>query len=303
MNLKFGFESTILEPENLSYNPCDDVIFPSVVKTSGYIENALGIYYLYYAPHDSPGGICLSFADSLEGPWTEYEHNPIIERHWGTHYEVSHVSSPHMLWIEAESKFFLYFHGENDTTRIASTRDGIHFEYEGIAVSTSMFDGISEASYARVFPCDITSKEAKYVLLFMGNNQGTRRIYAAWSRDGKCFEAQSSPLISPPPGTGVTQVGAPWYFSSEGRNLVLFHGDKTGADLKDLTTSLYVADVGPDFSKEQHLGAFFHHHDVSPDNQRASDPCLVHDNGNTWLFLSIGSRLKQVIALARQLPE
>src|SRR5205823_14119232 len=31
-----------------------------------------------YAPHDPPGGICLSYADSLEGPFTEYPHNPIV---------------------------------------------------------------------------------------------------------------------------------------------------------------------------------------------------------------------------------
>lgn len=302
MNLNFAFESVVLQPENLRYNPCDDVIFPSVIKTVGTIDNALGAYYLYYAPHDTPGGICLAYADSLQGPWTEYEQNPIIERQWTPHYEVSHVSSPHLLWMEAESKYFLYFHGENDTTRIASTTDGIHFEYAGIAVTTAMFQGISEASYARVFPCNVASRDANYVLLFMGNNGGTRRIYAAWSGDGKHFEAQPTPLISPPPGTGVTQVGAPWYYPSAGQNLVLFHGDKTPPDLQNLSTALYAADVGADFSREDHLGVFFHQHDVSEHNQRVSDPCIVEEDGGQWLFMSIGSRLKQAIAIARRLP-
>jgi hypothetical protein len=299
MNLNFSYDKIILSSENLRYNPCHDVIFPSVVKVGNFIENTLGAYYLYYSPHDAPGGICFAFSNSLKGPWTEYEKNPIVTRQWAPHYEVSHVSSPHVLWIEAESKFYLYFHGENDTTRIASSVDGIHFDYEGIAVTTAMYDRISEASYARVFPCNLASREENYVLLFMGNNEGTRRIYAAWSRDGRTFEAQRTPLISPPPGTQVNQVGAPWYFPYEGRNLVVLHGDKTDATLRDLTTDLYVADIGPDFDEENHLGVFLRRQDVSEDNQRVSDPCIINEDGEHWLFMSVGSRLHQAIALAR----
>src|SRR5690606_7406210 len=162
-------------------------------------------YYMYYAPHDAPGGICLATADDLRGPWTEYPHNPLFGRQWAPHYEVSHISSPHMLWNPEAGKFFLYFHGENDTTRLASSTDGLHFQYEGTVVTTAMFHGISEASYARVFPYTLPGHGAGYLLLCMGNNGGTRRIYAAWSRDGRSFEAQPAPLISPPPGTGVTQ--------------------------------------------------------------------------------------------------
>jgi hypothetical protein len=301
MNLKFSYHGVVLTPNELRYNPRNDVIFPCVIKMSDFVQNALGTYYMYYAPHDAPGGICLAYADLLEGPWTEYGSNPLIQRDWAPHYEVSHVSSPHLIWMEAESKFFLYFHGENDTTRIASSADGIHFDYEGVAVTTTMFDGISEASYARVFRCRVENRDAAYVLLFMGNNNGTRRIYAAWSRDGRNFEAQKKPLISPPPGTEVTQVGAPWYLPRDGRNLVIFHGDQTDDRLNDVTTNLYVADVGPDFTSEEHLGVCFSRHDVSPDNARVSDPCLVEEDGQCWLFTAIGPRLRQEIALAREL--
>ena len=301
MNLSFSHPRIALAPENLRYNPCNDVIFPCVVKIGNSNTNALGAYYMYYAPHDPPGGICLAYADSLEGSWTEFAENPLISRHWAPHYEVSHVSSPHMLWMEAESKFFLYFHGENDTTRLATSADGIHFDYEGIAVTTAMFDGISEASYARVFHCDIASKEAHYVMLFMGNNGGTRRIYAAWSRDGRTFEAQRTPLINPPPGTGVTQVGAPWYFPRNGRNTVIFHGDQTDAKLSDVTTDLYIADLGPDFTSEEHLGLFYRRQNMADDNKRASDPCLIEDEGRYWLFFSVGARLRQAIAQAHEL--
>ena len=87
---------------------------------------------------------------------------------------------------------------------------------EGIVVATSMYDRISESSYARVFPCATPSRGAGYLMLFMGNNEGTRRIYSAWSRDGITFEAWLKPLINPPPGTEVTQVGGPWYFPFRG---------------------------------------------------------------------------------------
>jgi hypothetical protein len=301
MNLNFAYRGVALASEDLRYNPCDDIIFPSVVKAKDHIENALGKYYMYFAPHDAPGGICLAYTDVLDGPWIEYSDNPIINRSWLPHYEVSHVSSPHVLWNEAAAKFYLYFHGENDTTRVASSHDGIHFEYEGVAVSTSMYDGISEASYARVFPCRVPGKDANFVLLFMGNNNGTRRIYAAWSRDGKSFEAQREPLISPPPGTGVTQVGAPWYFPHEGKHYVIFHGDKTDAALNDVLTDLYIADVGPDFQSEEHLGLFYDRRSAGENNARVSDPCLIEEQNRRYLFMSIGSRLKQEIALAREI--
>lgn len=298
MNFDFTYQGPIFNLETMRYNPCDDLIFPSIIKTE-HIEGALGAYYLYYAPHDRPGGICLAYADSLDGPWTEYAANPVVERAWLPHYEVSHVSSPHILWMPAERKYFLYFHGENETTRIASTIDGIHFEYEGVAVSTAMYEGISEASYARVFPVERTPGETSYLLMFMGNNEGTRRIYAAWSPDGHTFEARRAPLISPPPGTEVTQVGAPFYLRSEGRNLVLFHGDKTPPEPGQLSTDIYIADVGVDFDREDHLGVFYNRTEVSAENQRVSDPMLIEENGRRWFFFAIGGRLKQNIAFAR----
>ena len=75
-------------------------------------------------------------------------------------------------------------------------------------------------SYARVFPRATPRQgEPAIVMLFMGNNEGTRRIYSAWSRDGITFEARRKPLISPPPGTEVTQV--------EGFGIFPFRGKKS----------------------------------------------------------------------------
>lgn len=93
----FTHDTMVLEPRALRYNPHDDLIFPSVIDTAGRIAGALGRFYMYCAPHDAPGGICLAYADELVGPWREYRHNPIITRDWSPHYRVGHVSSPHAL--------------------------------------------------------------------------------------------------------------------------------------------------------------------------------------------------------------
>ena len=84
----FRHQGVVLDYKDLKYNPCNDVIIPSVIATD-QLKKPLGRYYLYYAPHNAPGGICLAFADSPAGPWKEYEANPLITREWAPHYKVS----------------------------------------------------------------------------------------------------------------------------------------------------------------------------------------------------------------------
>ncbi|MGY8776439.1 MAG: hypothetical protein ACKVLK_17135, partial [Spongiibacter sp.] len=50
-------QALLLDPNNLNYNPTGEIIFPSLIKVSDNASNTLGNYYLYYAPHDAPGGI------------------------------------------------------------------------------------------------------------------------------------------------------------------------------------------------------------------------------------------------------
>lgn len=57
----FKHHSIVLDYKNLKYNPCNDVIIPSVIRTE-HLDKPLGKYYLYYAPHNAPGGICLAYA-------------------------------------------------------------------------------------------------------------------------------------------------------------------------------------------------------------------------------------------------
>jgi len=297
---RFADSRVALAPEGLKYNPCNDLIFPSVFHAGAHLKRPLAEFYLYYAPHDAPGGICLATSNDLNGPWKEFDRNPLITRDWPPHYTVSHVSSPHALWMADESQMYLYFHGENDTTRLATSTDGITFDYVDAVVTTAKYEGISEASYARVFPC--TARPGKrFAMLFMGNNGGTRRIYAAWSADGRHFEAQPKPLINPPPGTGVNQCGGPFYLPVDGRNIVLFHGDQMDATRwNELHSDIYATDVGPAFDEETHLGLFYPRTAIGPDNHRASDPYVFEHAGRRWLFAAGGTRLTQYITVASE---
>jgi hypothetical protein len=144
----FRHQGVVLDYKDLKYNPCNDIIIPSVIET-GQLQKPLGRYYMYYAPHNAPGGICLAYADSPAGPWKEYETNPLIAREWAPHYKVSHVSGPHAIWMEEEQKLFMYYHGENGVTRFASTVDGIHLRYEGVAVTTKVYDVLVETHAQR----------------------------------------------------------------------------------------------------------------------------------------------------------
>jgi len=299
----FTHEKTILHYSDLSYNPRDDIIFPSVIKAYKYFDDPLGKYYLYYAPHSKPGGICLAYAENLNGPWHEYRKNPLVKNKWDPHYEVSHVSSPHVIWNKEETKLFLYFHGENTTTRLASSRNGIDFKYEDEVIRTKRFNDISEASYARIFRYKIPEKQNKYIMMLMGNNNGTRRIYLAWSDDGRNWDTRREPFINPPPGTGANQVCAAWYFSYNGNQYIVFHGDKMQESLSDILTNLYIVETGRNFKSVEHLGKFYDRHQITCENERVSDPCLIRENGNWYLFSSAGPRLHQYLVLAKTSSE
>ncbi|SEB82529.1 hypothetical protein SAMN05216482_1067 [Streptomyces sp. PAN_FS17] len=105
-----------------------EIIFPCVRGVYDKLSSPLGRYYLYYAPHHAPGGICLAYGNSLAGPFTECPSNPIVANKWSPHYSVSHVSSPHVLWNQDAKEFWLYFHGENrhDPPRPLGRRDPLH---------------------------------------------------------------------------------------------------------------------------------------------------------------------------------
>lgn len=289
----FAYRGPLLVPAQLRYRPHPDIIHPSVVASGPHWQNPLAPYYLYYAPHDAPGGICLALAERPEGPWREYEHNPLIGRDWTPHYQVSHVSSPHALWHDGEGCLFLYFHGENDITRYARSRDGVTFEYGGVALAGEHFrPALTEASYARVFAL----ADGSFAMLLMGCDAGTRHVYLARSRDGRRWEPQHRPFISPPPGTN--QMGPGWYFAHGGRHYVLAFANRSDGPMFAPISDLYLYETDAALRDVQYLGLFMDHTAAGPDNQRLNDPCLLATPEALYLYLNAGRRLHQYLALA-----
>ncbi|MFI6348688.1 hypothetical protein [Streptomyces sp. NPDC050560] len=290
----YRYVRTLLRPDQLKYNPTGEIIFPCIRGVYDKLASPLGRYYLYYAPHDAPGGICLAYGDSLEGPFTEYPDNPIVSNVWSPHYDVSHVSSPHVLWNEDERELWLYFHGENTTTRLARSTDGVHFTYDTEVLTTATQPaGTTETSYARVFRHDLPAKNARYVMVFMRNNTTDHRDIAwGWSADGRSWTFAQEALIDHA-AVGAVNVGGPHLLTNGSSAYVVYNTDKeSGGDL-------LITEVGNDFSRRDHLGVFHDSLDGAPDNGRSASPSFGTMNGVPYMVYEAGERLAGSIALAR----
>jgi hypothetical protein len=289
----FREASTVLQPEQLRFNPTGELIFPSVIRTDK-LENPRGRFYLYYAPHDNPGGICLAYADQLEGPWTEYAGNPVIGREWADHYRVSHVSSPHALWMEREGRLFLWFHGENRTTRYASSRDGLRFEYEGVAIEATEWPSTTEASYARVFADPAPGAEG-YVMFLMGNQARERKIFLARSPDGRAWTAQAEPFFEAPADAGARpQTSGPWLWQWRDRFFVLAHADFPDEGLY----SVYAMETDARLSGARYAGKLLRASGKPPEFARVAAPALIEEGGRLYLFYEAGARSRTAIRMA-----
>lgn len=294
---KFEYVKTLLRPEDLDYNPTGEIIFPCVRGVYDKLSKPLGRYYLYYGPHDAPGGICLAYGDSLEGPFTEYPGNPIIDNHFA-HLEVSHVASPHVLWVPELREFFLYFHGENTVTRLARSKDGVNFTYDKAVLSTRLQpSGTTETSYARVFPHNLPSHDdARYVMVFMGNNTTNRRYIGwGWSKDARNWTFDQKPLIHPSE-VGSRDIAAPCVLEHGGSTYVIYHQNREAGG------NMLVTEVGKDFSKRNHLGVFHSAMQGPPDNGRCAAPSFGTMGGVPYMIYEAGARLEGSIAVAKAVP-
>ncbi|TQJ23563.1 hypothetical protein FBZ33_3869 [Micromonospora sp. A202] len=303
---QFTYQGTAFDKGTLAYNPTNEFIFPSVIRAADYFPNPLGTYYLYYAPHERPGGIALAYSDSINGPWTEYVANPLIGNTWLPYYStVSHISSPHAVWIEGEGKLFLYFHGENSITRYATSDDGIHFSYGGTAVSRDDTTG-GETSYARVFEQSVPRLGTRYLMVFMDNPTAalpgptgpvSRRIRWAVSNDARTWAMQPEPIVTPQGIEGPNASG-PFFLRWDDRNLVIYHA----AD-----GNMHAVDVGQDFDQEIHLGVVHDSMSAAPDLGRSAAPTFYLDGRTAHMYYEAGGRLTATIGhatatLANPLP-
>lgn len=281
---RFAFGGRITDPASLAYAPTGEFIFPSVIEAGAHFSDPLGRWYLYYSPHEAPGGIALMYSDSLEGPWTEHPSNPLIRNEWGDHYAVSHVASPDVMWNSAEQLMFLYFHGENDTTRYATSRDGIAFSYGGVAVEQSGGSlDVTESSYARVF-ANPDVDAGGYVMLFMDNTAANhRRIRIAHSPDGRRWVVRSEPLISPG-GIEGANVSSANLWLRDGRCHVVYHGS---------SGEIFIRDGDPSLSELGTPRVLYR------GDGRVASPEIVDDAGRVVMFFEAGARTEAAISFAR----
>ena len=300
----FGYQGVVTDKATMTYNPTDEFIFPSVFHAGEHFDDPLGEWYLYTAPHDDPGGIVLMYADSLEGPWTEYTGSPVITNDWPPYYgPVPHVSSPDAMWNAAEGKMFLYFHGDNSVTRYATSDDGVTFAYGGEAVTNAMGDvpgrpRVTESSYARVFEHPDPDSPYRFAMFYMANDTtpvsgglaGVRRIRLAESVDGRTWVVDPTPVVEPGEEEGAN-VSGPNLWAHDGQLYVLYHASSGKSYARTIDRSLRTVGATPIVLHEAS--------GLGTDVGRVASPEVITDGDETYLFYESGDRLGGTIKWAK----
>ncbi len=225
-----------LHPEDLKYAPNNDLVHPTIIRTEGRVQNPLGKYYLYYAPHKHVA-ISMAYADSPAGPWTEYENNPVIEG----------PSAPDIRWIAEHRRFFMWGHRKNSQTEAWTSQDGIRFKYHSVSVSAKNI-GTRNASYSRVYAYPLAKHRSRYIMLYSGfiEARGIRCIWLAHSKDAIKWTQEKTPLIEPIAGEMKDCYG-PAFLRWQGKNYITYqdHTAWRGGNLKYVELDQALSPVGP----------------------------------------------------------
>jgi len=134
-------ENPIIRPEMLPGNDGTNINGPSLIRVPAWIEKPLGKYYLYFAHHGG-GYIRLAYADTLAGPWTVYKPGTLqLEQ---APDGKDHIASPDVHVDEERRELRMYFHCpsrsvKRQLTYVARSKDGIHFEAEGVPLGPFYF--------------------------------------------------------------------------------------------------------------------------------------------------------------------
>ena len=232
---KFDFQGIALHPKDLRYSPNEDLIHPTIVKTEGRIKDPLGKYYLYHAPHKHIA-TSMAYSDSLDGPWTEYNGNPVVEG----------PSAPEIRWIDEHSKFFLWGHRKNSQTELWTSEDGIHFKHDSVSIKAGNI-GTRNASYNRVYKYPLERFGSKYIMLYSGflEERGIRCIWLAYSKDAKNWTQIRTPLVEPIDGE-MNDCYGPALLRWQGRNFITYqdHTSWRGGNLKSVEVDLELNPIG-----------------------------------------------------------
>lgn len=106
---------------------------PSLVRVPEWVDDPLGVYYLYFAHHRGTY-IRMAYADNLEGPWAMYGPGvlDLEDSFFGSPEFSSHVASPDVHVDDDNRQIRMYYHGVVERgvqrSRVALSEDGIDFE-------------------------------------------------------------------------------------------------------------------------------------------------------------------------------
>ena len=232
---KFTFKGIALHPESLSYAPTEQLVHPSIVKMRGRVKNPLGKYYLYYAPHKHIA-ISMAYSDSIEGPWTEYQGNPVIKG----------PSAPDIRWIKEKGKFYMWGHRKNSQTELWTSDDGLRFEYKGISITAKKI-GTRNATYTRMYEYPLKRYGSKYIMLYSGfiKERGIRCVWLAYSTDVENWTQLKIPLVEPVAGEN-NDIYGPSLLQWENRNFIVYQDHTTwrGGNIKYVEVDSELNPVG-----------------------------------------------------------
>ena len=232
---EFTFQGIVLHPDDLNYAPTEQLIHPSIIKTEGRIKNALGKYYLYYAPHKHVA-ISMAYSDSLEGPWTEYASNPVLEG----------PSAPDIRWMDEKGKFYLWGHRKNGRTELWTSEDGLQFDYHSVSISKDPI-ATRNATYTRVYEYPLEKYGSKYVMVYSGFllEREIRCVWLAHSEDGENWTQVETPLVEPIEGE-MNDCYGPSFLRWKDRNFIVYQDHTTvrGGNVKYVEVDDALSPVG-----------------------------------------------------------
>jgi hypothetical protein len=259
-----------------------DNIFPCIIKASDHIQDPMGTWYLYHAPH-AHRGIYLAYSDSLDGPWTNY--GEVLDG----------PSSPFVKWIEDENEYFMWAHGAengNSSTEWYTSIDGINWTLQGTAVHRNQV-GTGSCSYAKVFEHDLPSVTNKYIMLYSGyvdrDGDKWRSVWLAHSNDAKNWTQLTTPIIEPE--EPYSQIHDANIFMWKGTLFVAYQPRQYGASGGDIKLVKMNANFDPVGTGGERHTLFAASPSLSdpPDYGRLRAPFFLTEGNTLYMFYESGS--------------
>ncbi len=234
----FTYAGLLLHPSDVTTPPkTDELERASIIQTEGRIAKPLGKYYLYYSPHKHVG-ISLAYSDSIEGPWTQYEGNPVIQD----------AAIPDVRWFKDTRLFHMWGHRKNKQSELWTSEDGLQFKFHSTSIAAHRIR-TRNATYTRAYEYPLKRYDSKYIMLYSGflENRGVRCVWLAHSKDGLKWTQEKTPLVEPIDNE-KNDIYGPSLLQYNGRNFIVYqdHTAYRGGNVKYVELDDQLNPVGQD---------------------------------------------------------